>query len=241
MDKERISLLWEEFQKGSDTARKELVLANMGLVRNVVQRFLKWGHDSEELCQIGTIGLMKAIDHFEMEKGFQFSTYAVPVIMGEIRRFLRDDGTIHISRSLRENSFRIAKVAEGLCQKFGRQPKIEELAEETGLSREEVVLALGACERVESADEVMYEGERNVTRLEYFTNGKNEMEAVENKLFLEGIFSGLSEEEKELLKYRYYEDLTQTETAKRMHLNQVRISRMEKKILEKIRRIATRT
>lgn len=241
MDKERISLLWEEFRKGSDAARKELVLENMGLVRNVVQRFLKWSHDSEELCQIGTIGLMKAIDHFDMEKGFQFSTYAVPVIMGEIRRFLRDDGTIHISRSLRENSFRIAKAAQELCQRLGRQPKVEELADETGLGREEVVLALGACERVESADEAMYEGEGTGTRLEYFTNEKNEMEAVENKMFLEGIFSMLSKEERELLNYRYYKDLTQAETAKRMQLNQVRISRMEKKILEKIRRIVTKT
>lgn len=241
MDKNRISLLWEEFQKGSDTARKELVLENMGLVRNVVQRFLKWGRDSEELCQIGTIGLLKAIDNFDAKKGFQFSTYAVPMIMGEVRRFLRDDGTVHISRSLRENSFRIAKASELLCQKLHRQPNVQELSEETGLSREEVILALGASERVESADEAVYEGEGNETRLEHFRSEKNEMEAVENKMFLEDIFRQLEREERELLTYRYYEDLTQAETARRMQLNQVRVSRMEKKILAKIRRIATKT
>ena len=152
-------VLLQKAQKGDQDAKEELVKQNLGLVGSIVKRFEHRGHDREELFQIGSIGLMKAIEKFDLTYEVAFSTYAVPLISGEIRRFIRDDGLVRISRSLKENGWRIKKAAEQISQKMGREASMEELSQATGLSREDIVMAMEANMEVESIYRSVYQAD----------------------------------------------------------------------------------
>ena len=209
--------------KGDKQARDTLVLGNQGLVWSVVQRFLGRGHDKEELFQIGCIGLMKAVDKFDVSYEVCFSTYAVPVIMGEIRRFLRDDGMVKVSRSMKEKGYLISNARK-------------ELTEKTGLSEEEIVLAVEANGEVESIYQSVYQSDGSeIYLLDRLKDKKNAQEELENKLLIEELLQQLSRREQQLIKMRYFENATQSQIAAKLGTSQVQVSRMEKKILLQMR------
>lgn len=228
-------------QTGDKKARDKLVEINMGLVHHIVKRFANRGHEQQDLFQIGCIGLMKAIDKFDLSYEVQFSTYAVPMIMGEIKRFLRDDGMVKVSRNLKEQSIRIKQETERFSNKYGREPTMEELSEYTGMTSYEIVMAMEAGMEVESIHKSVYQSDgKEISLLDMLQDEKDQQEELMNHLLLEQLLGELDESEKRLIRLRYYENVTQVEVARQMGLSQVQVSRMEKKILLFMRRKAER-
>lgn len=223
--------------QGDKAARDTLVTENLGLVWSVVRRFDNRGLDREELFQIGSIGLIKAIDRFDVDYEVCFSTYAVPVIMGEIRRFLRDDGIVKVSRGLKENNWKIQKAKEELCRKLGREPRLEELSEATGLTPEEMVLAMESGREVESIYRSVYQSDGSeISLADRLAEERNDQEVLENRLLVERLMEELTPQEQTLIRLRYFEDATQSQTAAALGTSQVQVSRLEKKILLRMRK-----
>lgn len=229
---EEVEVLIAKSQQGDKNAREVLTLKNLGLVHAIVRRFLGRGVDQEDLFQIGTIGLMKAIDHFDLGYEVKFSTYAVPLISGEIKRFLRDDGPVKVSRTLKEQGLKVALARQKLQGRMGREPTLEEIAGECGLSLEEIVAATEADYQVESIYAPMYQKDGNeVLLMDTLGQEDKEKEMLLNHLLLQQLMEELNETESQLIKMRYFQDKTQTEVAGCMGISQVQVSRMEKKIL----------
>ena len=227
----RLSIL--KAQNGDKMERDALVAANMGLVYMVQKRFINRGCEQEDLFQIGVIGLLKAIDKFDVSTSFSFSTYAVPMIIGEIRRFLRDDGILHVSRQLKENARKIAMAKEDWKKKNHSEPTMKELMEVTGLSSEEIVAALEASADVESIYEPVGnqgEGSQMVLADQLMDTRKTEGELID-RITVSQMLESLGEKERQLIRLRYMEGKTQAECAKVFGINQVAVSRLEKKIL----------
>lgn len=250
-------------QAGDTKAREILIEKNLGLVHHIVKRFLGRGMDPEDLFQIGCIGLMKAVDKFDLGFDVRFSTYAVPMIQGEIKRFLRDDGLVKVSRTLKENGFRIRRAIDELSQKLGQEPDMERLEEATGLSKEDIIMAMEANVEVESIYKSVYQSDGNEIYLvdQVISGGKGlagvgmlssgdqgqyehyggtscrdpEKERLLDHLLLRQLLSELSEQERTLIELRYFQDKTQTEVAKYLNISQVQVSRMEKRILLRMR------
>lgn len=224
-------------QNGDKKARDTLVEENVGLIYMVLKRFSNRGHETEDLFQIGVIGLLKAIDKFDLSREFSFSTYAVPMIIGEIRRFLRDDGMIHVSRQIKDNARKIAIVKEDLKKKYNCNPTIETLQEATGLTAEEIIIAMEATTEVESIYQPIAEhgdGSQLVLMDQLEDTRKSEIDII-NRMTVSQILSSLAEKERRLIELRYIEGKTQTEIAKVMGMNQVAVSRLEKKVLLSLR------
>ena len=233
---EETAALIERSQAGDKEARERLIEENLGLVRHIVKRFLERGYDPEDLFQIGCIGLMKAVDKFDLAFDVKFSTYAVPMISGEIKRFLRDDGMVKVSRSLKENGWKITRAREQFQHEHGREPTLEEIAKVTGLSTEEVVMAMDAGAEVESIYKSVYQSDGNEIYLVDQIAGKNnEREKLLNHMLLKQLLSELEGEERELIRLRYFQGKTQTEVAGRLGISQVQVSRLEKRILRRLR------
>lgn len=226
-------------KEGDKEAKEELVNHNIGLVHHIVKRFLGRGVDAEDLFQIGSIGLLKAIDHFDLTFGVQFSTYAVPMIQGEIKRFMRDDGMIKVSRSIKENSVKISRAVNEYVQKYGQEPTVNMICEMTGLYKEDVVLAMDSLAEVESIYQTTIQGDGNEQFLvDRLVGEKNEAEKIVNRVLLKQLLDNLGEMEKELVQLRYFEDKTQMQVAKIMGISQVQVSRLEKKIIMGLRKAA---
>lgn len=225
-----------EAQGGYKDAREQLILNNMALVWSIVRRFTNRGYEAQDLFQIGSIGLIKAIDKFDITFEVKFSTYAVPMISGEIKRFLRDDGMIKMSRSIKENGWKVRRSMEKLSYSLGRDATLEEIAGDAEITLEDVVMALEANVEVESIYKTIYQGDGNEITLEdKLPSQTDESEKIVNHMLMEQLMEILSEEEKELINLRYYEDKTQTEVAKKLGVSQVQVSRLEKKILKRMR------
>lgn len=220
-------------REGDPQAREQVVLQNLGLVKYLVKKFLDRGKEFEDLYQYGCMGLLKAVDRFDPDFGAQFSTYAVPVILGEIRRYLRDDGLIHVARSIRENARKIEQYREKKLLENGIHPSVEEIHRELGLKREEIVLALNAAQPVFSLDAPVIEGEDAPPLSE--TIGRNCMEGVEKRILVGDLLKDLSQEDRRLILLRYYHRKTQSEIAREMGISQVQVSRLESRILKKMR------
>lgn len=229
-------------QSGEKEAKEQLFEKNMGLVYHVVKRFSgrggMGGVETEDLFQIGAMGLVKAIEKFDLDYGVCFSTYAVPAIMGEIRRFLRDDGMIRVSRSIKENARRLRGLREDFWQRTGREPMVSELAKESGLSVEEVVSALGAGCEVESIYKTVYESDGSEVLLVDMLGKEGESEEIVNRLLLEKLLNELDERERSLIWLRYFENRTQMQVAGDLGMSQVQVSRLEKKVLLRLRQVA---
>lgn len=226
-------------QKGEKEAKEQLFEKNTGLVYHVIKRFAgRGGIESEDLFQIGAMGLVKAIEKFDPDYGVCFSTYAVPVIMGEIRRFLRDDGMIRISRSIKENARRLRRIREDFWQRMGREPVLSELAEESGLTMEDVVTALDAGYEVESIYKTVYESDGSEVMLVDMLGKEGESEEIVNRLLLEKLLNELDERERNLIRLRYFENRTQMQVAGDLGMSQVQVSRLEKKVLLRLRQVA---
>ncbi|MCI9386430.1 MAG: SigB/SigF/SigG family RNA polymerase sigma factor [Lachnospiraceae bacterium] len=226
-------------QQGEKEAKEQLFQKNTGLVHHVVKRFVNRGNvEAEDLFQIGAMGLIKAIEKFDVDFGVCFSTYAVPLIMGEIRRYLRDDGMIKVSRSIKENARRLRTVREEFWKDMGREPTVSELSEMSGIAVEDIVTAIEAGREVESIYKTMYESDGNEVLLLDMLGGEGETEEIVNRLMLEKMLSGLDEREKNLIRLRYFENKTQVQVAGDLGMSQVQVSRMEKKVLLRLRREA---
>lgn len=223
-------------QAGDKEARDKVITDNIGLVWSIVRRFMSRGHEPEDLFQIGSIGLIKAIDKFDLSYDVRFSTYAVPMIMGEIKRFLRDDGAIKVSRSLKETAGKIRVTKEKLCNMYGREPTLEEISKELDLAKEEVVMALESGAEVESLYKTIYQGDGNAIYLiDKLEQANDENEIMIDKLALRETLASLDEKDREIIKLRYFMNKTQTDIAKELGISQVQVSRLEKKILLKMR------
>lgn len=213
-----------------------MVEENLGLVFTIVKRFAGRGTEMEDLFQIGSIGLLKAIDHFDLSFDVKFSTYAVPMITGEIKRFLRDDGMLKVSRSLKETAHKAAAARESLEKKLGREPTMTELSGEIGISREEIVLAMEAAADVESLHKPVYQGDGTAIFLEDRIEEKDSMDdRVLDRMVLREVLEKLEPEERLVITMRYFKDKTQAQVAQILGRTQVQISRMEKRILKKMR------
>ncbi|HIY18483.1 MAG TPA: SigF/SigG family RNA polymerase sporulation sigma factor [Candidatus Blautia avistercoris] len=222
--------------QGDKEARDTLFQENTGLIWSIAKRFLGRGVEMEDLFQIGSIGLLKAVDKFDPQYDVKFSTYAVPMITGEIKRFLRDDGMIKVSRSLKETGRKAYKEKEELEKKLGREPYLWELAKEMGIDEEELIMSMEAQAEVESLQKTIYQGEGNeISLMEKLPQKENVQDAVLDKILLEEMLNYLDARERKLIYMRYFEEKTQTEIAKEVGVSQVQISRMEKKILERLR------
>lgn len=224
---------------GSKAAKEKIVSDNTGLVWSIARRFVNRGYDLEELYQIGCIGLLKACDRFESHYGVQFSTYAVPLIAGEIKRFLRDNGAIKVSRILKQNGYQISKAKEALLHKYGREATLDELADYTGLCVEDIVMATEANREVESIQQTICGKDGTqvslVERLVDEAQSEVAAENIMNRILVGQAMEKLGEMEQELIRLRFFEDRTQTEVAKVLGISQVQVSRLEKKILIQMR------
>ncbi|MGN0153867.1 MAG: SigF/SigG family RNA polymerase sporulation sigma factor [Lachnospiraceae bacterium] len=223
-------------KEGNQDAKEQLVTENLGLVWSVARRFMGRGHDLEDLYQIGCIGLMKCIDKFDLSYDVKFSTYAVPMISGEIKRFLRDDGIIKVSRTLKETAYKVKKVREEIMNQTGVEPKVEELSQLLEIDVEEIVASLEANVEVESIHKTIYQNDGNeVYLIDKIADVEDENEALLDHMVVEGLMADLEEKEEKIIKLRYFENKTQTEIAKEIGISQVQVSRLEKKILLKMR------
>ena len=222
-------------KNGDKTVLESVVKQNEGLVWSVVRRFLNRGYDAEDLFQIGNIGLIKAVKKFDTSYGVKFSTYAVPLIMGEIKRFLRDDGMVKVSRRYKEISYRASASRERLVTKLMREPTISEIAEDLGVSAEEITVAEEACSSWDSIYRTVCEGEKNdIYLIDTITNSDNERKMLES-VSLKCAFESLTDREKLIIKMRYFMDKTQSQVASRLGISQVQVSRIEKKVLLRLK------
>ena len=221
---------------GNRTARAQLVEENTGLVWCIVKRYFNRGVEAEDLFQIGTIGLLKAIDKFDLKYEVKFSTYAVPMIVGEIKRFLRDDGMIKVSRSLKELAYRGYLCQEALFKKLGREPFITEVAAEMQVEPEELVQAFEATGELESLHKPIYRKDgQELTLADKLASPAEETEEVLNHMFLKELLASLNKEERRLIYLRYFAERTQSQVGEELGISQVQVSRMEKKILKSMR------
>ena len=224
----RLEELIRRRQAGDKEAADLLVAENAGLIWSVAKRFLGRGADAEDLYQLGCLGFLKAVDGFDPEFGTQFSTYAVPKISGEIRRFLRDDGAIKVSRSLKERSATIRQVRARLSSALGREPSLRELSEHTGYTPEEIAAAEAAVMEVESIHREC--GEEGFTLENILTDTESEERLLE-KIALRQAISELPERERTVIQLRYFHGLTQDRIARVLGVSQVQVSRIEKKAI----------
>ena len=229
---EEVSVLIAKSQQGDKEAREVLIENNLGLVHAIVRRFVGRGVEQDDLFQIGTIGLIKAIDHFDFQYDVKFSTYAVPLISGEIKRFLRDDGPVKVPRTIKELGMKVNIARQKLQIRMGRDPVIEEIAKEAGLAIEEVLTATEAEYRMDSIYDSVYRSDgKELMLMDTIGKEDKENEALLNHMLLQQLLKELSETEKVLIRMRYFQDKTQTEVAEYLGISQVQVSRMEKKIL----------
>ncbi len=249
---EEMSVLIARSQAGERDAREVLIEKNLGLVHHIVRRFAGRGYELEDLFQVGTIGLMKAIDKFDLTLGLKFSTYAVPMITGEIKRFLRDDGLVKVSRTIKENGMKVKLARQRLQTSEGHEPTLQELAAESGLAVEDVVLAMEANVEVESIYSAIYQDDGSeVYLVDKLVRGRSsavgssaaggcgsedeEKEKLLNHMLLKQLLDSLEPADRELIHMRYFQDKTQMEIASILGISQVQVSRMEKKILLRMR------
>ncbi len=229
-------VLIERSHHGDKEAREQLVEENMGLVWSIVKRFTGRGTDMEDLFQIGAMGLIKAIDKFDTSFEVRFSTYAVPMIAGEIKRFLRDDGIVKVSRTLKENCWKIRRETEEFRHREGRDPTLEEISELTGLPKEEIAMSLESSVEVESIYKTIPQKDGSeICLLDRMESPREGMQELLNRVVLEQLLDELPDTERRLITMRYLQDKTQSEVARVLGVSQVQVSRLEKRILKQMR------
>ena len=222
-------------QNNDEEAMTKIIKTNSGLIWSIVKRFLGRGYDKEELEQIAYIGFIKAIKRFDTTLEFKLSTYAVPYIIGEIKRFIRDDGAIKVSRSIKELSAKIGQIQKEYITKKGEEITVEELARELNVEKEEIVVALESQRTVESIDKNVYDDENGESKISKISNQEDETTILLNKLCVEELINNLETRDKKIILLRYYKRKTQTEVAKMLGITQVQVSRLEKRILSEMK------
>ncbi|AFS78045.1 RNA polymerase sigma-F factor SigF [Gottschalkia acidurici 9a] len=238
LDHEETMRLIKKAQNGDEEAKTKLINHNLGLVKSVLKRFANRGYELEDLYQIGCIGLLKGIQKFDTSFDVRFSTYAVPMIMGEIRRFLRDDGIIKVSRSLKQTATNANMAKERLTKELGREPTIQELSEAIDVDKEDIVMALDANTRPDYLYEVIHESDGSPIHLiDKVMGTEDENTDILNKIALKEVLGKLKPRERQIIVLRYFNDKTQTEIGEILGISQVQVSRIEKKVLESMKNI----
>ncbi|MCL2874289.1 MAG: RNA polymerase sporulation sigma factor SigF [Defluviitaleaceae bacterium] len=228
--------LIQQAQDGSQEAKERLVQENMGLIWSVVRKFTNRGYDADDLFQIGSIGLLKCINKFDLNYQVKFSTYAVPMIMGEIKRFLRDDGMIKVSRPLKEIAIKAKYAGDALAKKSGRQPTLSEIAEELGIEVPELVVAMESGMDVESLHSTVHQGDGTpVYLIDKLDQNEGESDNIVDIIALKQMIGKLESRERQVILMRYFQDKTQSEIAGEIGVSQVQVSRIEKKVLKMMR------
>lgn len=234
-------MLIQRVKGGDEEAKAQLVKENEGLVWSVVKRFFSRGQDPEDLFQIGCIGLLKSIDKFDFSYNVKFSTYAVPMIMGELRRFLRDDGMIKVSRTLKEANYKIKQEITRLQNELNREPTLDEIAKRMEMEPEEVAMAMESGMELESIYQTIYQSDgSDVYLIDKIKNEEDESDKLIEKVALMESLNHLDAREQELIRMRYFEEKTQAQIAKKFGISQVQVSRLEKKILANLRNYWTK-
>lgn len=231
----RTNALLAEAAKGTRNARDELIRGNLRLVLSVVQRFSSRGENPDDVFQVGCIGLIKAVDHFDLSQGVRFSTYAVPMIIGEIRRYLRDNNPVRVSRSMRDTAYHAMLAKEELTAKEGREPTVEEIAEKMGLPRQKVIIALESVSDPVSLSEPVYTDSGDAVSVADRISGGTEEKDWLDEMFIRDALEALSPREKQILNSRFLDGKTQTEVANEIGISQAQVSRLEKCAIGKIK------
>ena len=233
---EKMKILFQRLQKGEQEVREELINGNLKLVLSVLKNFANRGENMDDLFQIGCIGLMKAIDNFRLEHGVNFSTYAVPMILGEVKRYLRDNNYIHMSRSLKTNAGKIQGIRDRLLQKNHQEPTLSELAAEMGITAEEIVMAYNACmEPISFFEPVFNDSTDPLHIIDLIRDEQNEDESWVETIALKEALEKLDPREKYILIARFFQGKTQMEVAEKVGISQAQVSRIEKSALRFIR------
>ncbi len=229
----------ENAQNGSKEDMTKLIEENNGLIWSIVRRFNGRGYDIEDLYQIGCIGFIKAIQRFDTSFEVRLSTYAVPYILGEIKRYIRDNGPIKVSRSIKELNIKILELQKEYFRKYGRDIKLEEISKELKISKEEITMALDSTKPVDSIESAKYKDnktEKTISILEQISTGKDEQTEITNRITIKNLINELEEKEKEIILLRYYKQKTQMQVSKILGITQVQVSRIERKVLDKMKR-----
>jgi RNA polymerase sporulation-specific sigma factor len=234
-EKEKMELL-RKAREGDANARDELIKGNLRLVLSVIQRFTNRGENLDDLFQVGCIGLIKAIDHFDTSQGVRFSTYGVPMIIGEIRRYLRDNNSIRVSRSLRDTAYKAMQVKEKMLAESNREPTIEEIAKELDIPREEVVVALESVVEPISLYEPVFSDDGDTIYVMDQVGDKNDDRNWLDEIALKEAIQNLNGREKKILSMRYFQGKTQMEVASEIGISQAQVSRLEKAALDRIKK-----
>lgn len=236
LNNEEKEALFARIQEGDKDARELYIKGNLRLVLSVIKRFGSSSENADDLFQIGCIGLIKAIDNFDATLNVKFSTYAVPMIIGEIRRYLRDNNSIRVSRSLRDTAYKAIYAKESYMKKNLKEPTINEIAEEIGISKEDIVLAMDAIQTpVSLYDPVYTEGGDTLYVMDQISDRKNREENWLESISLKEAIQRLGERERMIIEMRFYEGKTQTEVANEIHISQAQVSRLEKNALKTMR------
>lgn len=228
--------LFEKIKQGDMRAREEFITGNLRLVLSIIGRFASRGENPDDLFQVGCVGLIKALDNFDTEQGVQFSTYAVPMIIGEIRRYLRDYNSIRVSRSVRDTAYRALQVKERLINLYGKEPTIEQIAKELEKPKEEIVFALDAIsEPVSLFEPVYHDGGDTCFIMDQLSDEKNDEAWIEH-IVLKEAMEHLNEKERQILDLRFFAGRTQTEVAEEIGISQAQVSRLEKSAIKHMRK-----
>lgn len=229
--------LFIKIKQGDEDARTEFIRGNLRLVLSVIQRFYGRGENADDLFQIGCIGLIKSIDNFDLGQGVQFSTYAVPMIIGEIRRYLRDNNSIRVSRSVRDLAYKTIQFKEKFNKEIGREPSIEEIAKELGVEKEEIAESLDAIQDPVSLQEPIYnDGSESIYIMDQVRDTKNNDENWAETMTISEALKRLNDKEKNIILRRYFDGRTQMEVAYEIGISQAQVSRLEKDALDHIKK-----
>lgn len=236
LTEEEKKTLFDRIQKGDTDAREKFIKGNLRLVLSIIQRFSNTGENIDDLFQIGCIGLMKSIDHFDVTMNVKFSTYAVPMIIGEVRRYLRDNNSIRVSRSVRDTAYKAIYAKEAMMKESEKEPTIEEVAQKIGIKAENIVLALDAIQNPVSLYEPVYgDGTDTLHIMDQISDKKNKEDSWIEKISLKAAIDHLSDREHKIIKLRYFEGKTQMEVAEEICISQAQVSRLEKKALSSMK------
>jgi len=234
---DEIKELLVKIKDGDEEARQKMISGNLRLVLSVIQKFSSRGENADDLFQVGCVGLIKAIDNFDTSLDVKFSTYGVPMIIGEIRRYLRDNSAIRVSRSMRDNAYRILQVKERYINEFQKEPTVDQIAKELGLKREDVVFSLDAIADPVSLYEPVYsDGGEPITVMDQVRDTKNTDEHWLESIALKEAIKCLGEREKQILALRFYDGKTQMEVASEVGISQAQVSRLEKNAINAVRK-----
>ena len=238
LSKEEKEALFVKIKEGDEEARNTFINGNLRLVLSVIQRFYGRGENADDLFQVGCVGLIKAIDNFDLSQNVQFSTYAVPMIIGEVKRYLRDNNSIRVSRSVRDLAYKVIQFKERYTKEHGKEPNVEEIAKELEVTKEDIAFSLDAIQDPVSLQEPVYnDGSESIYIMDQVKDSKNTDELWAEKITIKGAMEKLNEKERMIINKRFFDGRTQMEVAEEIGISQAQVSRLEKTAIQHIKRL----